>query len=259
MSGNPIFSSKTPSTSEKIIKEKDVEINKSKILGQGASGIVYSGTYQGENVAIKVFKEQSKGSDGNAEDEMSINSVVEHPYAISAIGVIEEDGKKKMLVMKLLKGTSPLGKVPSFDTVTRDAGPAGLSKKMDKHTLLKAIWNIASALHYIHSSIGVMHGDVYLHNVLIDGENVSRISDWGASFAYDRDDTEQYALIERIEVLAFGRLIQDMLSWHSSVIQEGPFMDLLGDIIQPVVTKRPSFNVIKERLAQIPEMSDIID
>lgn len=259
LSGNPIFKSATPSNGEKIIREQDIQINKSKILGQGASGTVFSGSYQGQDVAVKVFKEQSKGSDGNAEDEMSINSIVENPYAISAIGVVETDGRKEMLVMKLLQGTSPLGKVPSFDTVTRDVGPAdALIKTMDKNTLMKTIWNVASALEYIHNSIGVSHGDVYLHNVLIDGKKVSRISDWGASFAYDRDNAEQAELIEKIEVLAFGRLIQDILLWYPTIIEEAVFKELLAEILQTETRRRPSFSAIKEKLTLIPEMSEVI-
>ena len=260
LSGNPIFSANKPSNGEKIIKEKDIEINKSKILGQGASGVVYSGKYQGEDVAVKVFKEQSKGSDGNPDDEMSINSIIDNANAISAIGVIEEDGKKVMLVMKLLQGTSPLGIVPNFDTVTRDAGPAPLSKTVvDKNVLLRAIWNIASALEYIHSDIGVSHGDVYLHNVLIDGDKVSRLSDWGASFAYDKNFFEQADLIERIEALAFGRLIEDILAWHPTVIQKDLFEELLAEILQPDVSKRPGFKTIREKLSLIPDMADIVD
>jgi hypothetical protein len=259
VAGNPIFESKTPNNGEKIINEQDIEINRSKVLGQGASGVVFSGRYNGDDVAVKLFEEQSKGSDGNAEDEMSINSIVDNPYAISAIGVVEKNGRKEMLVMKLLKGTSPLGEVPNFDTVTRDAGPSPLFKKIiDRNTILTTIWNVASALDYIHNSIGVSHGDVYLHNVLIDGEKVSRISDWGASFAYDRNNIEQAELIEKIEVLAFGKLVQDILSWHPSLIQEGPFEELLDEIIQPEVSKRPNFKEIKEKLAHIPAMSETV-
>ena len=260
LSGNPIFQSSAPNNGEKIIKEQDIQINKSKILGQGASGTVFMGQYQGKDVAVKVFKEQSKGSDGNPEDEMSINSVVESPHAISAIGVVEIDGKKEMLVMELLQGTRSLGKVPSFDTVTRDAGPAdSLTKVIDKSTLMKTIWNVASALDYIHNSIGVSHGDVYLHNVLIDGEKISRLSDWGASFAYDRDNTEQAELIEKIEVLAFGRLIQDILLWYPTIIEEGLFKELLAEILQSNTRKRPGFSAIKQKLALIPEMSEVVD
>eukprot|EP00956_Cyclotella_meneghiniana_P010390 scaffold14401_cov58-Cyclotella_meneghiniana.AAC.13 len=251
LSGNPIFQGKMPTNGESIIKQQDIDINKANVLGRGASGVVYSGIYQGADVAVKVFKEQSKGSDGNAEDEMIINSIVNHPYAISAIGVVQKGDKTEMMVMKLLKGTNPLGKVPSFDTVTRDAGPALLPKNtMDKETLMRVMLNVASALEHIHDSVGVSHGDVYLHNVLIDGEKVSRLSDWGASFVYDRDN-EQAQLIERIEVLAFGRLIQDLLLWYPTVIHEKPFKELLADILQHDTAKRPSFKIIKEKLSVI--------
>lgn len=251
LSGNPIFQVKRPNNGENIIKEQDIDINKANILGQGASGVVYSGIYQGADVAVKVFKEQSKGSDGNAEDEMIINNIVNHPYTISAMGVVQKGDKKEMMVMQLLKGTNPLGKVPSFDTVTRDAGPAPLPKNtMDKETLMRAILNIASTLEHIHGHVGVSHGDVYLHNVLIDGEKVSRLSDWGASFLYDRDN-EQAQLIERIEVLAFGRLIQDLLLWYPKALREESFKELLADILQPETANRPSFKIIKEKLALI--------
>jgi hypothetical protein len=254
LSGNPLFASKTPANGEKVIKEQDVEVTKSKILGKGASGTVFAGRYEGQDVAVKVFKEQSKGSDGNPEDEMAINSIVNHQFAISAIGVIERDGKKEMMVMKLLKGTYPLGKVPSFDTVTRDAGPSPKTHKMDEKTLMRAIWTVASALEYIHTSLGVSHGDVYLHNVLIDGDKVSRISDWGASFAYDLDDVEQADLIEKIEVLAFGRLVQDLFSWHSDIaVVPKVIQDLLVHIVESETTERPNFRTIKEKLSFIPE------
>ncbi|KAL7485629.1 hypothetical protein ACHAW6_011219 [Cyclotella cf. meneghiniana] len=254
LSGNPIFASKTPSNGEKVIKEQDVEVDKSRILGKGASGTVFAGRYEGQDVAVKVFKEQSKGSDGNPEDEMAINSIVDHPFAISAIGVIEREGKKEMMVMKLLKGTYPLGKVPSFDTVTRDAGPSPKTHKMDEKTLMRTIWTVVSALEYIHSSLGVSHGDVYLHNVLINDDKVSRISDWGASFAYDRDDIDQSDLIEKIEVLAFGRLVDDLVSWHSDVIVvPKEIQDLLVHIVESETRERPNFRTIKQKLSFIPE------
>jgi hypothetical protein len=260
LSGNPIFASNTPSNGSKIIKEQDVEINKTKILGQGASGVVYAGQYAGKDVAVKVFKEQSKGSDGNPEDELAINSIIDHTFAISALGVIEINRKKEMMVMNLLKGTHPLGKVPSFETVTRDAGPSPESKKIfDEEILLRTVWNVASALEYIHSSVGVSHGDVYLHNILIDGERVSRLSDWGASFAYDRGSIEQAELIEKIEVLAFGRLMQDLFLWNPKIIAPGGVHDLINQIVQPDTSRRPNFRAVKEHLSAIPEMSAIVN
>lgn len=89
---------------------------------------------------------------------------------------------------------------------------------------------------------------------MIDGDKVSRISDWGASFAYNRDDAEQADLIEKIEVLAFGRLVQDLVSWHSDVIVvPKEIQDLLVQIVESETTERPNFRTIKEKLSFISE------
>ena len=83
-----------------------------------------------------------------------------------------------------------------------------------KHSL--SVYNIALALDYIRSSVGVSHSDVYAHNTLRDGQFTARLSDWGASFIYVKD-TELAAIFERIEVLAFGRYVQDMFDWHLNI------------------------------------------
>ena len=240
------------------------------MLGSGASGKVYKGSYRGEDVAVKIFKAMSKGSDGNSEDEASINNLIDTPFAISALGVIpaqqaEEGGKYKGMVMKLLDGTYPMGKVPSFQTVTRDEGAAPHATNLSTSQVMGTIWNVANALEYIHSR-GVCHGDVYLHNILRDGEGTARLSDWGASFVYDTS-AEVASKIEKIEVLAFGRLVQDLLKWNLNVAvpdstelgshlnskSGDKTMSLIASILQKEQSKRPTFREIKETLATIPE------
>ena len=85
LAGNPI--AHCPQTNEKEILNSTVSFDKSAVLGMGASGTVYSGKYCGKDVAVKIFKQQSMGSDGNAEDEAAINALVDHPLAVSALGV----------------------------------------------------------------------------------------------------------------------------------------------------------------------------
>ena len=194
LSGNPM--SKSPSNIKKMIKESDLDIMETKVLGKGASGVVYQARYNDKDVAVKMFKQQIKGSDGNAADEAGINGLIDHPLTMSAIGVIpSQEGEFKGMVMELVKGTQPLGKVPSFKTVTRDEGPAPQSTNLSKEQVLSSVYNIALALDYIHSSVGVSHSDVYAHNILRDGQFTARLSDWGASFIYEKD-TELAAIFE---------------------------------------------------------------
>jgi hypothetical protein len=259
LSGNPI--SITPQSVDKAINERDIQITP-KILGSGASGTVYKGKYQGEDVAVKIFKVEVKGSDGNASDEAGINALIDHPLAISAIGIIKEgkDEAYKGMVMKLLSEAYPFGKAPNFDTVTRDEGPSPHSANLTKKQVLSVVWNIASVLDYIHSIVGVSHGDVYLHNVLRDGLFTARLSDWGASFVYDRENIEIAGMIERIEVLAFGRLIQDLIDWHfdkSSQELSGPMIELLASLLHRDQASRPNFQMIKEKLGGMSEFKGI--
>jgi hypothetical protein len=185
LSGNPIF--KTPQMREKEISENDITLDRAAVLGKGASGMVFRGKYNGQDVAVKMFKDQSTGSDGNAIDEAAINGLVSHPLAVSAIGVLRSEdnpGTYSGMVMDLLRGTHSLGKVPSFETVTRDAEPALHAKGLTNHQVYGTIWNVASALKYIHSELGLSHGDIYLHNILQDGDGVARLSDWGGELEH---------------------------------------------------------------------------
>ena len=100
---------------------------------------------------------------------------------------------------------------------------------------------------------------------------MAKVSDWGASFVYDGDH-ENATTFEAIEVLAFGRLVQDLFDWHLDTalpdstepinflgrtrgqpIESGAFHVLMGSILQPVQSKRPSFSDIKAKLASMPE------
>ena len=279
MSGNPILT--RPEVRDKLIPKGDIEFS-STVLGSGASGMVIRGKYHGEDVAVKVFKGSgSLGSDGLALDEAAINGIVNHRHVVSAIGVIPSDDGQwyEGMVMRLLRGTRSLGKVPSFDTVTRDEGPGEHAGTMSEDEVRRTIWNVASALTYLHS-IKVTHGDVYLHNVMSDEDGVARLSDLGASFVCDSSELIEERL-ESIEVLAFGRLVQDLCSWHLNIdlpdsiiideglratgrvrrnapgMKDGPLRDLLASILQPDQSLRPTFKSLMNTLSQLPDFASL--
>ncbi|KAL7537189.1 hypothetical protein ACHAXR_011731, partial [Thalassiosira sp. AJA248-18] len=272
LGGNPI--AHCPQTKEKEILKSTVSYCESTILGRGASGTVYLGKHKDRDVAVKIFHQHSMGSDGNPEDEAAINALVDHPLAVSAHGVFlsdnEGDKTHEGMVMELLEGAEALGKPPSLHTCTRDAAPSETAKDMSREQVLSVVWNVAVALEHVHSEAKVVNGDVYLHNILQCGEGVAKVSDWGASFLYD--DNDRAAIFEAIEVLAFGRLVQDLFDWHldtavpdstepsdflgrtrGSALEKGPLYDLMSSILQPEQNKRPTFRDIKAKLSSIPE------
>lgn len=278
LAGNPI--AHCPPTKDKEVCKSTVSYDQSTVLGRGASGTVFLGKHGEREVAVKIFHQHSRGSDGNPEDEAAVNALVDHPFAVSAHGVFlsgdGDDATHEGMVMELLESAEALGQVPSFSTVTRDAGPSGSAKDLTKEQVLGVVWNVATALEHVHSAAKVANGDVYLHNILQCGKGVAKVSDWGASFVYD-GECESAKTFEAIEVLAFGRLVQDLFDWHldttlpdstepadflgrprgNTALESGPLHDLMSSILQPEQSDRPSFRSIKAKLYEMPEFAAV--
>lgn len=62
---------------------------------------------------------------------------------------------------------------------------------------------------YLHEK-SICHGDLYAHNVLVDGETGAAVlCDFGASFFYPSDRHDS-SVFEGTEVRAFGLMARDM-------------------------------------------------
>lgn len=62
---------------------------------------------------------------------------------------------------------------------------------------------------YLHEK-SICHGDLYAHNVLVDGETGAAVlCDFGASFFYPSDRHDS-SVLEGTEVRAFGLMSRDM-------------------------------------------------
>lgn len=105
--------------------------------------------------------------------------------------------------------------------------------------------SVASAAAHLHAR-GIAHGDLYAHNILINEAGHALLGDFGAATIYRKSHTNGEA-IERLEVLAFGHLIEDLLGLvdHGTVDEEGEFLDLLDTLhrwcTNIAVLERPSF------------------
>jgi serine/threonine protein kinase len=101
-----------------------------------------------------------------------------------------------------------LGLPPTFDTCTRDVYPKGFS--LSFKNALKIIQGIASAAVHMHKR-GIMHGDFYAHNIMIDTQGNSILGDFGGASYFEPDNKHVRQALERLEVRAFGYFIEEML------------------------------------------------
>lgn len=225
-------------------------------LGEGASGIISKaeithGEFEGHHtVALKLFKGEVT-SDGYPEDEMKLSSLLPaHPNLVKVLGKISgHPEQKEGLIFELIPaGYRNLGLPPSFSTCSRDTFKEGTTFKVKEIlSVLTAVAHVALQLH----KNGIMHGDLYAHNTLINDAEHSIFGDFGAATAY-AVSSELAKSLERIEVRAFGNMAEDLLhelhpeEKNSELVHE--LLKLKEICLLDEVLLRPDFKHVSEKL-----------
>ncbi len=183
-------------------------------LGEGASGEIHraswrSGEATGDRpVACKLFK-HAVTSDGLPDHEIAASLAAgEHPHLVGALGHLSgHPSGTPGLVMPLLPGHwRPLAEPPSLLTCSRDVYDPALRLQPD--TVLRIARGIGAAAAHLHGC-GLLHGDLYAHNVLWDGtDGDARLGDLGAASVLPDGDA---AALRRLDVLAGGVLLGELL------------------------------------------------
>jgi hypothetical protein len=227
------------------------------LLGEGASGIIHKAKHTRGNstkeVAVKVFK-GTITSDGFPEDELyaSINAG-SHPGLIPLMGHIEAhpEGKTGLVMGLIAPSFYNLGNPPDLDSCTRDV--FSKDRAFTAQQVLRIAGTIASVAVQLHSN-GIMHSDLYAHNILVDNNGNALLGDFGAACFYDTYDHELAHLLQRLEVRAYGCLLDDLLGLCSDPADH-PAMNelrLLRDACWAAdVAARPDFKDIVDLLPKL--------
>ncbi|KZS18142.1 Uncharacterized protein APZ42_016160 [Daphnia magna] len=147
--------------------KKSVDYNKNDVLGTGISGQVFSGTFNGEKVAVKrILKNVGNNLDEAAQKkEEDTMKILDHQNVLKLIDV-QNDDNFKYLILEFCVGTL-------FDYVKGDY-------KGEMPSEINGMIQMASGLLYIHSNRFV-HRDIKPGNVLISPKFILKISDFGFS------------------------------------------------------------------------------
>ena len=251
--GNP-FEVDAPASGTPDVRWADLQIGE--VLGQGASGIIHRADWQRadgqrEAVALKLFKGQMT-SDGTPQSEMAACLTVgQHANLIGAIGRVVEhpQGQQGLLLSLVEPRFGILAGPPSLQSCSRDSYPSDW--RLPFAQALRVASGIASALRHLHAR-GVTHGDLYGHNILIDDIGHALLGDFGAASFLPAVAPSQQGLLQRIEVRAFGILLEELLQRcevpgeHAAQLAE-----LVRRCQQPEVGARPGFDEIVSTLAAL--------
>lgn len=226
-------------------------------LGEGASGVIQRALLHDaapQAVAVKRFK-AAVTSDGLPHSEMAACvHAGAHPKLVPVLGKLADhaDGAGGLVMALIPPAFRNLAGPPSMASCTRDVYAEGT--RFTPQQALSVAHAVASVATHLHAR-GLMHGDLYAHNILLDDEGRVLLGDFGAASFYRRDDAALAAGLERIELRAFGCLLEELIercAWPSDLCVA---LDELKDAcMAEVPALRPSFAHIERRLAALAAM-----
>lgn len=224
-------------------------------LGEGASGIIYRARWQRaagtKEVAVKVFK-GAVTSDGLPHSEMlACLGASHHPNLIAVAGKISRHpaGAEGLVLDLISPAYGNLAGPPSLATCTRDVYAPGTTFTLA--AALRLARGIAAATAHLHRQ-GILHGDLYAHNILATPAGDALLGDFGAASFCDPAGPAAPAL-QRLEARAFGCLLAELLArcpaGDPAIL--AALADLQRRCTQPVVAERPLFAEIERALAKV--------
>ena len=224
------------------------------LLGEGASGHIHRVQAAGwpQPLALKLFKGEVT-SDGLPEDELAACLAAgEHPSLTTPVArLTDHPGQAQGLLMPLIPPAHlNLAGPPSLQTCTRDVYPPGFS--LPAALALGIARDVANAVAHLHQR-GVMHGDLYAHNILIDpSHGQAQLGDLGAATRLPDHPPEMRSRLLALEVRAMGCLLEELAA-HTSAPASQALHAVAQNCLLPMPSDRPDMATVA---AQCQSLAD---
>ncbi|CAL4995413.1 unnamed protein product [Urochloa decumbens] len=173
---------------------KNVTNNFAEVIGSGGFGIVYMGVVRNWKLAVKKLYEKYDFSDKQFEEELTCLIRVKHKNIVRFLGYCSETQRK----VEQHNGRFILADIRQrflcFEYISDKSLYDYLkdeSHKCDWDTTYQIIQGICQGLRYLHNEERINHLDLKPDNILLDGDMVPKITDFGLS----RHFSDEYSRI----------------------------------------------------------------
>jgi hypothetical protein len=190
------------------------ELRLQALLGEGASGHIHAAQWQpaggpAQDVAVKLFK-GAVTSDGLPACEIAATlRAGRHPHLVGVLGALADHphGTPGLVLPRLAPQWKPLAGPPSMASCSRDVYGAEL--RLPVAQAMSVARAATAALNHLHGC-GLAHGDLYAHNLLVDGEGRALLSDLGAASLLPGDDQPRAAALQALDRRALDILLDEL-------------------------------------------------
>jgi len=207
-------------TAHKELDFTDLTIDQNEIFGTGGSAEVYKGCYKGEIVAVKIIDNRTLTEKKweFLRRELAIMSLVSHPNVVHCIAA--NSSRNQPATYLIL----PAYKRGSLEDIKERNEMDGWTEKQ----IIPIAVGIACGMKYL-SSLGIIHRDLKPANILLDDNNIPKITDYGRSRTITashmtsgigspiymapelmRKDTRNYKY--EVDIYSFGILLWELLT-----------------------------------------------
>ena len=153
------------------------------------------------------------------------------------------------MVMALIEpGFVNLAAPPSLASCTRDIYAA--DTRFDLNTAIRLALGVASAARHLHAQ-GLMHGDLYAHNILHDRHGTALLGDFGAASFLAPENPQQAHALQRMEVRAFACLLEELLERCTPPADAHPAWQALTRMKAACAHETPQARPLFEALEQV--------
>jgi hypothetical protein len=190
------------------------ELQLGELLGEGASGHIWSARWHPSSggdraVAVKLFK-GAVTSDGLPGSEMAACIAADvHAHVIGVEGRVDghPQGAQGLVMGLIPPRYRSLAGPPSLASCTRDVySPDARFTPAQAGAIARGA---GDALAHLHAH-GLMHGDFYAHNLLVDDQAHALLGDFGAASFLPEADGERAEALKRIDRRALDVLVDEL-------------------------------------------------
>ncbi|KAG2310970.1 hypothetical protein Bca52824_022527 [Brassica carinata] len=195
--------------------------NFQRVIGKGGSGMVYQGTVNGSEVAVKLLSQSSTQGYEQFKAEVDLLLRVHHTNLVSLVGYCYE-GDHLALICEFL---------PNGDLKQHLSGKGGRSI-INWSIRLRIALETALGLEYLHIGCTppMVHRDVKTANILLDENFKAKLADFGISRSFGGRESQEFTevagthgyidpeynqsgrLHEKSDVFSFGIVLLEMIT-----------------------------------------------